>query len=85
MEELIEPRLLKRLKVGELRDLLAERGLSTDWNKDALVARLEATRGGGDGDDDAKREDAPAAAEEDARAPDAEAEAGAAAEADAAA
>jgi len=85
MEELIEPRFLKRLKVGELRDLLAERGLSTDGNKDALVARLEATRGGGDGDDDAKREDAPAAAEEDARAPEAEAEAGAAAEADAAA
>ena len=41
MEELIEPRLLKRLKVGELRDLLAERGLSTDGNKDALVARLD--------------------------------------------
>ena len=44
VEPLIEPRLLKRLRVAELKELLEQRGLSTEGIQKELVARLEECR-----------------------------------------
>ena len=72
VEPLIEPRLLKRLRVAELKELLEQRGLSTEGIQKELVARLEECRaaeeaaeegGGGEpavGTPAAEGEDAPA-------------------------
>jgi len=72
VEPLIEPRLLKRLRVAELKELLEHRGLSTEGIQKELVARLEECRaaeeaaeegGGGEpavGTPAAEGEDAPA-------------------------
>ena len=72
VEPLIEPRLLKRLRVAELKKLLEQRGLSTEGIQKELVARLEECRaaeeaaeegGGGEpavGTPAAEGEDAPA-------------------------
>ena len=38
---------LKKMKVGDLRALLEERGLDSTGKKDLLVERLEAVRGKG--------------------------------------
>ena len=72
VEPLIEPRLLNRLRVAELKKLLEQRGLSTEGIQKELVARLEECRaaeeaaeegGGGEpavGTPAAEGEDAPA-------------------------
>ena len=72
VEPLIEPRLLKRLRVAEIKELLEQRGLSTEGIQKELVARLEECRaaeeaaeegGGGEpavGTPAAEGEDAPA-------------------------
>ena len=49
VEPLIEHRLLKRLRVAELKELLEQRGLSTEGIKDELVARLEEARSAEEG------------------------------------
>mgnify|MGYP001971127457 CR=1 FL=1 len=48
-DDLPELKLLKRMKVAELRALLESRGLGTDGVKNDLLDRLEASRGAGGG------------------------------------
>ena len=66
VEPLIEHRLLKRLRVTELKELLEQRRLSTEGIKDELVARLEEARSAEEGGGAEPAVGTPAAEGEDA-------------------